>query len=251
MSTKKGDEGGKSAAAPTQTVGPDYRPDSQKPKATVSKEPTQQNVTVLNQTPQLIALLTKIRDKSTDRGDFIFYSNRIIRLLVEEGLNHLPTTQHTVVTPTNQHYDGLAFQGKICGVSIMRAGESMEQGLRECCRSVRIGKILIQRDEETAQPKLFYSKLPEDIADRWVLLLDPMFATGGSATMAVEVLKERGVPEDRILFLNLISSPEGTERFSAKFPKLHVITAFIDQGLDEKNYIVPGLGDFGDRFFTM
>lgn len=229
MSAKRGDEGGKSAAAPTQTVGPDYRPDSQKPKATVSKEPTQQNVTVLNQTPQLIALLTKIRDKSTDRGDFIFYSNRIIRLLVEEGLNHLPTTQHTVVTPTNQHYDGLAFQGKICGVSIMRAGESMEQGLRECCRSVRIGKILIQRDEETAQPKLFYSKLPEDIADRWVLLLDPMFATGGSATMAVEVLKERGVPEDRILFLNLISSPEGTERFSAKFPKLHVITAFIDQ----------------------
>lgn len=120
----------------------------------------------------------KIRDKNTDRGDFIFHSNRIIRLLVEEGLNHLPTMQHTVVTPTNQHYDGLAFQGKICGVSIMRAGESMEQGLRECCRSVRIGKILIQRDEETAQPKLFYSKIPEDIADRWVLLLDPMFATG-------------------------------------------------------------------------
>lgn len=85
-----------------------------------------------------------------------------------------------MVTPTGQHYDGLAFQGKICGVSIMRAGESMEQGLRECCRSVRIGKILIQRDEETSQPKLFYSKIPEDIADRWVLLLDPMFATGGS-----------------------------------------------------------------------
>lgn len=123
-------------------------------------------------------LYRKIRDKNTDRGDFIFHSNRIIRLLVEEGLNHLPTMQHTVVTPTNQHYDGLAFQGKICGVSIMRAGESMEQGLRECCRSVRIGKILIQRDEETAQPKLFYSKIPEDIADRWVLLLDPMFATG-------------------------------------------------------------------------
>lgn len=91
---------------------------------------------------------------------------------------------HTVVTPTGQHYDGLSFQGKICGVSIMRAGESMEQGLRECCRSVRIGKILIQRDEETSQPKLFYSKIPEDIADRWVLLLDPMLATGESS-MAV------------------------------------------------------------------
>lgn len=120
----------------------------------------------------------KIRDKNTERADFIFYSNRIIRLLVEEGLNHLPVVEHTVTTPVGRNYAGLLFQGKICGVSIMRAGEAMEQGLRDCCRSVRIGKILIQRDEETAQPKLFYDKLPEDIAERWVLLLDPMFATG-------------------------------------------------------------------------
>ena len=119
-----------------------------------------------------------IRDKNTDRADFIFYSNRIIRLLVEEGLNHLPVMEHTVTTPVGRTYAGLMFQGKICGVSIMRAGEAMEQGLRDCCRSVRIGKILIQRDEETSKPKLFYDKLPEDIADRWVLLLDPMFATG-------------------------------------------------------------------------
>jgi uracil phosphoribosyltransferase len=100
--------------------------------------------------------------------------------LVEEGLNHLPVIEHDVTTPVGRTYKGLMFQGKICGVSIMRAGEAMEQGLRDCCRSVRIGKILIQRDEETAQPKLFYDKLPEDIADRWVLLLDPMFATGMS-----------------------------------------------------------------------
>lgn len=119
-----------------------------------------------------------IRNKETERADFIFYSNRIIRLLVEEGLNHLPVIEHRVTTPVGRIYNGLMFQGKICGVSIMRAGEAMEQGLRDCCRSVRIGKILIQRDEETSQPKLFYDKLPEDIADRWVLLLDPMFATG-------------------------------------------------------------------------
>jgi uracil phosphoribosyltransferase len=121
------------------------------------------------------------------------------------------------------------FQGKICGVSIMRAGEAMEQGLRDCCRSVRIGKILIQRDEETSKPRLFYDKLPEDISERWVLLLDPMFATGGSATMAVDVLKSRGVPEDRILFLNLIASPEGIDVFAKRFPKLRIVTAFIDQ----------------------
>lgn len=199
-----------------------------------------------------------IRNKDTERADFIFYSNRIIRLLVEEGLNHLPVIEKNITTPVGRTYNGLMFQGKICGVSIMRAGEAMEQGLRDCCRSVRIGKILIQRDEDTALPKLFYDKLPEDIANRWVLLLDPMFATGnnpstplscssavyikaqpndpitdnckgGSATMAVEVLKGRGVPEDRILFLNLIASPEGITSFAAKFPRLKVVTAFIDE----------------------
>lgn len=179
-----------------------------------------------------------IRDKNTERGDFIFYSNRIIRLLVEEGLNHLPVVAHTVTTPVGKDYAGVKFQGKICGVSIMRAGESMEQGLRDCCRSVKIGKILIQRDEDTSQPKLFYEKLPTDIADRWVLLLDPMFATGGSAVMAIQVLKAKGVPEDRILFMNIIASPEGVGNFSKKFPKVRVVTSFIDQGLNEKKSVI-------------
>jgi len=237
--------------SPKQSVGPDYRPERLKPTATVSTPVSFENVHTLPQTPQLIALLTMIRDKNTDRADFIFYSNRIIRLLVEEGLNHLPVTSHTVTTPVGRTYAGVQFQGKICGVSIMRAGESMEQGLRDCCRSVRIGKILIQRDEETSLPKLFYDKLPEDIAKRWVLLLDPMFATGGSAMMAIRVLMDRGVPEDRILFLNLVASPEGIENFAKKFPKVRIVTAFVDQGLDEKNYIVPGLGDFGDRYYTI
>lgn len=197
-----------------------------------------------------------IRDTRTDRADFIFYSNRIIRLLVEEGLNHLPVVEQSVTTPVGRSYLGVRFQGKICGVSIMRAGEAMEQGLRDCCRSVRIGKILIQRDDDTWQPKLFYEKLPKDIANRWVLLLDPMFATGtehsandlltqfvlmtrvgGSATMAVDVLKSKGVPEDRILFLNLIASPSGVADFAQKYPKLRVVTAFIDQGLDEKKSV--------------
>ena len=126
----------------------------------------------------------------------------------------------------------------------MRAGESMEQGLRDCCRSVRIGKILIQRDEETSKPHLFYDKLPEDIAQRYCLLLDPMFATGGSATMAVEVLISRGVPEERILFLNLIASPEGIRSFAERFPKLRIVTAFVDQGLDEKKWVSSILPHF-------
>lgn len=178
-----------------------------------------------------------IRDKNTGRADFVFYSNRIIRLLVEEGLNHLPVVKHNITTPVGQTYSGVKFEGKICGVSIMRAGESMEQGLRECARSVRIGKILIQRDEDTCMPKLFYDKLPTDIAERWVLLLDPMLATGGSALMAVDVLIGKGVPEDHILFLNLIASPEGARNFAEKYPKVQIVTAFVDQGLNEKKSV--------------
>ncbi|KAJ4467867.1 armadillo/beta-catenin/plakoglobin [Lentinula aciculospora] len=205
------------------------------------------SVFTLPQTAQLEALYTIIRDKDTLRGDFLFYSDRVIRLLVEEGLNHLPVVKKSVITPTGSTYDGVGFEGKICGVSILRAGEAMEAGLREVCRSVRIGKILIQRDEETMQPKLFYSKFPQDIAKRYVLLLDPMLATGGSAIKAVDVLMENGVPEDRIIFINLISSPEGLKTFCEKFPRLKVITGWIDQGLNEKAYIIPGLGDFGER----
>ncbi|KAJ2744298.1 Uracil phosphoribosyltransferase, synthesizes UMP from uracil [Coemansia sp. BCRC 34301] len=193
--------------------------------------------------------MTIIRDQNTPRGDFVFYSDRVIRLLVEEGLNYLPVISKEVTTPMGVPFQGVAFEGRICGVSIMRAGESMEQGLRDVCTSVRIGKVLIQRDERTAQPKLYYSKLPKDIADRWVLLLDPMLATGGSAMKCIEVLLEAGVKEERILFINLICSPEGALAMLKQFPKLQIITAEIDEGMDENKFILPGLGDFGDRYF--
>lgn len=117
------------------------------------------NCFTLRQTAQLAALLTIIRDRSTSRGDFVFTSNRIIRLLVEEGLNNLPVVPKEIITPLGEKHVGVGFQGKIAGVSIMRAGEAMETGLRECARSVRLGKILIQRDEETAQAKLYYAKV--------------------------------------------------------------------------------------------
>ncbi|KAJ2663436.1 Uracil phosphoribosyltransferase, synthesizes UMP from uracil [Coemansia sp. RSA 1200] len=204
---------------------------------------------MLPQTNQLKGLMTIIRDKNTKRGDFVFYSDRVIRLLVEEGLNYLPVVEKTVTTPMDVPFQGVAFEGRICGVSIMRAGESMEQGLRDVCTSVRIGKVLIQRDERTAQPKLYYSKLPKDIADRWVLLLDPMLATGGSARKCVEVLQEANVKEERILFINLICSPEGASSMLEKFPKLQIISAELDEGMDAQKFLLPGLGDFGDRYF--
>ncbi|RMY47958.1 hypothetical protein D0863_15506 [Hortaea werneckii] len=194
-----------------------------------------ERVTCANIPSLLPITCSMIRSKTTNRADFIFYSNRINRLLVEEALNHLPVLPSTITTPVaGRTYAGVKFEGKICGVSIMRAGEAMEQALRECCRSVRIGKILIQRDEETSRPRLFYDKLPEDIRDRWVLLLDPMLATGGSALMAIDVLLGKGVPEERILFLNLIASPEGAANFAQRYPKVRIVTAFVDEGLDEK-----------------
>ncbi|KAG0334749.1 Uracil phosphoribosyltransferase, synthesizes UMP from uracil [Podila horticola] len=200
--------------------------------ATQSYHPPPQ-VVLLPQTQQLKALMTIIRDQNTKRAEFVFYADRIIRILVEEG----------------EDYHGVEFQGHICGVSIMRAGESMEQALREVCRSVRIGKILIQRDEETALPKLYYLKFPPDIASRYCLLLDPALATGGSAIKAIETLVEHGVPEERILFLNLLSCPQGIAAVVAKYPSIKIITAEIDHGLNGKKYIVPGLGDFGCRYF--
>ena len=157
----------------------------------------------------------------------------------------MPYEKKQVVTPTGVTYDGYEFGSKICGVSIVRAGEAMEASLRSVCKSVRIGKILIQRDEETALPHLIYVKLPEDIKQRKVLLLDPMLATGGSACRAIKVLVDNGVPEENIVFLNLIAAPEGIEKMKELYPKVPIITTMIDEKLNEQAYIIPGIGDFG------
>jgi uracil phosphoribosyltransferase len=111
------------------------------------------------------------------------------------------------------------------------------------------GKILIQRDEATAQPKLYYSKLPPDVATRNILLCDPMLATGGSAKCALQVLVDAGVPPARIIFINVVSCPEGIELLHAAFPEVTIVTGEIDPILDEHKYIVPGLGDYGDRYY--
>ena len=207
------------------------------------------NVHELEQTDQLVALYTIIRDEKTKRDEFIFCADRIIRLLVEKAMEFLPTKEKQIKTPTGESFNGKEFIGKICAVSIVRSGEAMEKAARDICQKIRIGKILIQRDENTAKPILFYHKLPKDIAERYVLLLDPMLATGGSACKAVEILKEKNVKEEKIVFVNLISCPEGINEFTRKFPKVKIITGVIDKSLNEKAYILPGLGDFGDRYF--
>ena len=173
----------------------------------------------------------------------------VLLLAVCTGLNSLPYETVTVQTPTDTSFSGFKFGSHICGVSIVRAGEAMEASLRSVCKSVRIGKILIQRDEETALPKLIYVKLPADIKKRKILLLDPMLATSGSAIRAIGVLLEHGVAEENIVFLNLIAAPEGIVAMKKQHPKVRIITTMIDTHLNEKKFIMPGIGDFGDRYF--
>ena len=155
----------------------------------------------------------------------------------------------SVTTPCGR-YEGIKPYPpeRCCAVSIVRSGDILLEAVRQVAMGIGVGKILIQRDEETAKPKLFYSKLPKDIAERKVLLVDPMLATGGSAITAMRVLVDAGVKQENTVFLNTVAAPEGIRALVAEFPKLRILTAAIDECLNEKSYIVPGLGDFGDRY---
>ena len=137
----------------------------------------------------------------------------------------------------------------ICGVDIVRSGGILLEAVRKVAPDSKTAKILIQRDEATAEPKLFYSKLPPAIGSLHVILCDPMLATGGSAAMAINVLKEAGVAEDKILFLNVLCAPEGLQRLAKECPGVKIVSAVMDDGLDANKFIVPGLGDFGDRYY--
>ncbi|XP_070568730.1 uracil phosphoribosyltransferase homolog [Ptychodera flava] len=184
-------------------------------------------VKILKQNDQIKELQTVIRDQTTSRGDFVFYADRLIRLVVEEGLNQLPYQQCTVTTPTGCSYNGIQFQKGNCGVSIMRSGEAMEQGLRDCCRSIRIGKILIKSDEDTNQARVFYAKLPQDIDTRKVLLMYPILSSGNTVIQAVNVLKEHGVADRNIILLNIFATPHAIRTVIDEHPEITVLTSEI------------------------
>ncbi|KAL4634406.1 hypothetical protein ACB092_04G197200 [Castanea dentata] len=206
------------------------------------------NLNVIQSTFQIRGMHTLIRDKEITKHDFVFYSDRLIRLVVEHGLGYLPFTEKQVITPTGSVYTGVDFCKKLCGVSVIRSGESMENALRACCKGIKIGKILIHRTGDNKK-QLIYEKLPKDISERHVLLMDPVLATGNSASQAIELLTRKGVPESRIIFLNLISAPEGIHRVCKQFPFLKIVTSEIDAGLNDQFRVIPGMGEFGDRYF--
>lgn len=176
--------------------------------------------------------------RNTSRSDFKFYADRLIRLVIEESLNQLPFSKCEVITPTGAKYEGLKYRSGNCGVSIVRSGEAMEQGLRDCCRSIRIGKILVESDPDTYEARVVYARFPEDIARRQVsnlkkyiknvflitnlqvLLMYPIMSTGNTVIQSVNVLKEHGVKEECIILSNLFCTPAAAKTIVTAFPKV-------------------------------
>jgi len=199
--------------------------------------------------PAITMLLSVVRDRSTTQQAYVAYADRLMNILAEEGLARL-ATERQVVTPCGE-CPGLAppDTNNLCLVDIIRSGGILLEAVRRLAPDSKIAKILIQRDEETAKPTLFYSKLPPGIDKLPVLLCDPMLGTGGSALTAIQVLKEAGVQEERILFLNVVSCPEGMRALAEKAPGVRILTTALDERLNERFFIVPGLGDFGDRYY--
>ncbi|XP_065874739.1 uridine kinase-like protein 5 [Euphorbia lathyris] len=206
------------------------------------------NIFVIFPTFQIRGMHTLIRDVNTTKHDFVFYADRLIRLVVEHGLGHLPFIERQITTPTSSIYPGVVFYKRLCGVSVIRSGESMENALRACCKGIKIGKILIHREGHSGR-QLIYEKLPADISSRHVLLLDPVIASGNCAVKAISLLVSKGVPESNIIFLNLIAAPQGIHAVCKQFPKVKIVTSEIDVTLDDNFRVIPGMGEFGDRYF--
>lgn len=205
------------------------------------------NLVVMSDSYQNRGLHTIFRREGVSRDDFVFYSNRLMRLLIEEGLGLLPFERKTVVTPGGGRFFGVGFVAGLAGVSLMPNGEAMEGSLRAVCNTVRIGKMLIEgsRDDRRVQ----YDNLPEDIEARYVLVLDPVLDSGEMCEKALEQLVKMGCKEDRILVLSLIVSPQAVTRICGRFSKVQLVVSAMDKGLDKEGKVYPGVGDFGMRYY--
>lgn len=191
--------------------------------------------------------LTILRNKDTDTKSFRENLNEIAKLMTYEATKNLKLSEIEVETPLMKT-TGYALEDKaIAIVPILRAGLGMVDGILDLIPTAKIGHIGVYRDEESLNPVYYYCKLPVDVENRKVLLVDPMLATGGSAVYAIDYLKEKGVKD--IIFMCLVAAPEGIANILQKHPDVSIYTAKIDQGLNEKGYIYPGLGDCGDRIF--
>lgn len=209
----------------------------------------QGNVYVLPVTPYLTYLHTKIRDKNADLSTFNHFSDQVIRSLLIKAAELLPYSDKTVTTPIGDSYLGKSLSSSVCGVSVIRAGESMEREFKAMFPEQPIGKILIQRDKITKLPEYFYCHFPPGIAKKTVFLFEPMLATGGSLLKAIDVLIENGVTADDIIVINFLASPSGLDRLLTEHPSIHIVTSSIEDSMNDNAFMRPGIGDFGDRYF--
>jgi uracil phosphoribosyltransferase len=196
--------------------------------------------------PVIQTKLTELRDFATESRKFRALLNEIGSLMVYEVTRHWPTKPKLIQTPLEK-MTGHALARPITLVPILRAGLGMTDGVLRQLPDARLGHLGVRRDEETLQPIAYYQKLPPDIAETEVLLIDPMLATGGSGAAAVSFLKKAGVASMR--FVCLVAAPEGIQALHAQHPEVPIYTAAIDRQLNDKGYILPGLGDAGDRLF--
>lgn len=191
--------------------------------------------------------LTLMRDKSTSTAVFRQLLREISQLLAYEVTRELPMTTRTIQTPM-ETIDAPVLEGKkLALISILRAGNGLLDGVLELIPSARVGFVGLYRDEETLQPVQYYFKVPTELQDRLVIAVDPMLATGNSSIAAIDLLKKSGATNIR--FLCLLASPEGITAMKAAHPDVPIVTAAVDSHLNDNGYIVPGLGDAGDRMF--
>lgn len=206
-------------------------------------------LTIVPQTPQVRGLHTFIRNRKTSRDEFIFYSDRLMRILIENAMNFMPFKDITVTTPAGESFCGKTNTAQICGVAIMRAGETMEHSLRAVVKDCKMGKILIQTNEKTMEPELFYLRLPKNIYQYRVLLMDATVATGAAAMMAIRILLDHDVLEENIILLSLLMAETGVHSLAYAFPKVTLLTTAVDSHINELFYVIPGMGNFGDRYY--
>jgi uracil phosphoribosyltransferase len=205
-----------------------------------------ENLTIVSH-PLVQHRLTLMREKQTSTAVFRQLLREISQLLAYEVTRGLPMTTKVIETPMEQ-MDAPVLDGKkLALISILRAGNGLLDGVLELVPSARVGFVGLYRDEETLQPVQYYFKVPESMQDRLVIAVDPMLATGNSSVAAVDLLKQSGATNIR--FLCLLASPEGVARMAEAHPDVPIVTAALDSHLNEKGYIVPGLGDAGDRMF--
>ena len=191
--------------------------------------------------------LSYLRDKNTPTVHFRKLVEEVTLLLTYEATKDLPTEDVEIETPLERSPVPRISGKKVAVCPILRAGLGMLDGVLTLISGARVGFIGLYRNEETLQPVEYYVKLPADVADRDVILLDPMLATGNSTAAAVETVKRSGATSIRLIAL--IAAPEGIERIHRDHPDVSIVVASVDRALNEKGYIVPGLGDAGDRLY--